>query len=114
MSIEADFDPVTATNLLAELHRFSSDCWYDPARKRIVYRTAEAAMSAYMTLQREEMERHKWIESQRANHDLGEASLTEWVREYSAQFARYWRRTHVYIPLGREMKPDSGASPGQT
>jgi hypothetical protein len=107
MSIRDDHDSVTAARMEAELARFQSDCWYDPARRRIVYRTDEVALRAYLTYQREEMERHKWIESEKASRDLRDHSLSDWVKRHSISFSDYWRRTHVFIP-SREA-PNSSA-----
>ncbi len=98
MLIRDDHDPVTAAAMQAELARFDGECWYDPARKKIVYRTDEAALRAYLVFQREEMERHKWIESEKASRDLRDRSLSDWVRRHSIAFSDYWRRTHVFVP----------------
>ena len=100
MSVEKDFDAATAASLKAEIERFRGQCWYDARCRKIVYASADAAMDAYMTLQREEMEKHRWVESQRACCDLGEASLMEWIKCHSTEFARYWRRTHMFVPNG--------------
>jgi hypothetical protein len=101
MSIEQDYDPATATSLQAELQRFDGRCWYDPFRKKIVYRTDEDALQAYLELQREEMERHKWIESEQADEDLQDVALAEWVQNHSMSFSAYWHRTHVFVPRHR-------------
>ena len=98
MPIETDHDVVTAAGLAEELRRFGGQCWYDETRKKIVYRTDEAALRAYMALQREEMEKHSWIESERARKDLKQLSLADWVCRHSSAFARYWRKTHVFVP----------------
>lgn len=98
MSLRSDYDFSTANRMEAELRQFSEDCQYDQAIKRIVYRSAQAAVQAYMAMQTHEMERHKWIESEKARHDLNRSALTEWVCRYSEAFARYWRRTHVFVP----------------
>ena len=54
-------------------------------------------MEVYLLLQREEMEKHKWIESEKACCDLGCKSLSDWVNRHSKKFAAYWRKTHVYV-----------------
>jgi hypothetical protein len=105
MSIEEDYDPGTAANMQAEMKRFGTECRYDPTTKKIVYRTDEAALRAYLTLQREEMDRHKWIESEKANHDLHNVSLLEWVQRHSAAFSGYWHRTHVFVPPEKADSP---------
>jgi hypothetical protein len=107
MSIQEDHDPVTAARMQGELDRFGGDCWYDAARKRIVYRSGDAALRAYLFYQREEMERHKWIESERAERDLRDGSLSDWVKRHSMAFSDYWRRTHVFIPPGSDSEGPS-------
>jgi hypothetical protein len=98
MPIQNDYDPATAARLQDELWRFSGECWYDESLKRIVYRSAEAALRAYLVFQREEMDRHKWIESEKASRDLRDRSLADWVRRHSMAFSCYWRKTHVFVP----------------
>jgi len=105
MSLQDDFDAATAASLQAELDRFGNDCWYDPRRKRIIYNSPDAALHAYMILQALEMERHKWIESEKAAHDLREFSLSDWVRKHSMAFRRYWHRTHVFAVSSGQTRP---------
>ncbi len=101
MSIEKDFSPHVAARMRAELARFGDKCHYDEEQKKIVYHNDQYALEAYMTYQREEMECHKWIESEKSQCDLGRQALIDWINRYSDKFARYWRRTHLYItPAG--------------
>ena len=109
VSIEQDHDPATAVSLQAELRRFDGKCWYDPGRKKIVYRTDEEALHAYLELQREEMDRHKWIESEHANRDLRDAALADWVQNHSMTFSADWHRTHVFVLPNRR-----GGGPGSS
>jgi hypothetical protein len=111
MSFEKDFEPSVAAQMQAELLRFAGKCHYDEAKKKIVYHTLKSALEAYLTLQREEMDRHKWLESEKSKNDLGGHALADWVNKYSSDFARYWRRTHAYIPpndSSPDKEPDSG------
>jgi len=39
-----------------------------------------------MQMEREEMLRHKWIESEKAGHDLGQAALIHWAYAYDDAF----------------------------
>ena len=103
MSIEQDHDAVTAASLAAELARFGDECWYDPQRRKVVYRTAEGAMRAYVVLQAEQMDRHKWLESEKAARDLQDGSLNDWVAHHSMAFSAYWKRTHVFIPASQQI-----------
>ena len=101
MSVEMDFDAATAAWLRNELERFGHLCRYDPALRKVIYRCEADALHVYMTLQVEEMERHKWIESEKAHHDLRDRSLADWVARHSAAFSKQWKRTHVFVPAGQ-------------
>ena len=98
MSIEDDFDPQVAAQIQDELTRYAGKCHYDESRKKIVYHSATDALIAYLSIQKEEIELHKWIESEKCHRDLGREAMTDWVAKYSDKFARYWCRTHLYIP----------------
>lgn len=37
-----------------------------------------------------EMDRHKWIESEKKGFDLGEQAYLDWVEKHSAQFRKEW------------------------
>lgn len=45
--------------------------------------------SEYLALERQEMLRHKWIESEKAGHDLGQTALMDWVDRYGIEFHHY-------------------------
>ncbi|MFU8779574.1 MAG: hypothetical protein ACNA71_00945 [Kiritimatiellia bacterium] len=40
-------------------------------------------------MQIQEIDRHKWIESQKAGRDLGEEAVFDWVLNYAEDFRRY-------------------------
>ena len=40
----------------------------------------------YNQLQMQEMERYKWIESEKAGRDLGEEALLQWVKQFGRSF----------------------------
>lgn len=42
------------------------------------------------------MDRHKWIESQKYSHDVGEASYYDWIDHYWRGFARARLLEHLY------------------
>ena len=57
----------------------------------------------YVHLQIEEINRHKWIESQKAGYDLGDRAVFDWVEKHAAQFRRYVQDTfgeHIEYPNG--------------
>jgi hypothetical protein len=43
----------------------------------------------FVHLQIEEINRHKWIESQKAGYDLGDIAVFDWVDRYAAQFRHH-------------------------
>jgi hypothetical protein len=52
----------------------------------------------YLAMERDEMLRHKWIESQKAGHDLGQSAFFDWVDKHADAFRHYIvdvRREHV-------------------
>jgi len=47
----------------------------------------EEELRIFNTLQSEEIQKYKWIESEKIGHDIGEfKAAVEWVRLYSAGF----------------------------
>mgnify|MGYP001546899296 FL=1 len=44
---------------------------------------------------REEIERHKWIESEKARQDLGHKAVEDWLRRFWWRFCRWRRLEHV-------------------
>lgn len=55
---------------------------------------AVAARSLYEEAYRE-AERHKWIESQKRGHDVGETAIREWYRLHWRRYCRVKRLEHV-------------------
>ncbi len=59
----------------------------DLVRKSSLYREFEA--------EKEEIMKHKWIESQKAGHDIGfERALTDWIIKHRSK----WRRSRHQPP----------------
>lgn len=48
-----------------------------------------------LELQREEIARHKWIESEKAHRDLGREAALDWVLKYAAQWRAWYNATHM-------------------
>ena len=98
MSVEQDFEPAIALRIMEELSVFGRDCNYDDGTKKIVYDNAVVALHAYNQMQMNEMEKFKWIESEKAHADLGEKKCTcEWMVRYSSSFREYWKKTHSFV-----------------
>jgi hypothetical protein len=59
----------------------------DLVRRSSLYREFEA--------EKEEIMKHKWIESQKAGHDIGfERALTDWIIKHRSK----WRRSRQQTP----------------
>jgi len=43
----------------------------------------------FIVLQIQEIDRHKWIESQKAGYDLGDRAVFDWVEKHAEEFRRY-------------------------
>lgn len=43
-------------------------------------------LRTFNELQLQEIERHKWIESEKAGRDLGEEAAMDWIHRYAATF----------------------------
>jgi hypothetical protein len=41
----------------------------------------------YLELQTREIERHKWIESEKAGRDLGAEAVIDWILKYADMFS---------------------------
>ena len=44
---------------------------------------------------REEIDRHKWIESEKARRDLGQKAVEDWLRRFWWRFCRWRRLEHI-------------------
>lgn len=47
----------------------------------------------FLSDQRIEMEKHKWIESEKVGYDLGNCAIMDWVRKY----AKTYRETYNLV-----------------
>ena len=97
MAIQDDFHDDALRTLLAELDQFGDKCFYDEDKKKIIYYRAEDALHAYLTMQMEAMNCHKWIESGKKGRDLGEKELFAWLEKFSDAFSHFWAETHQFI-----------------
>ncbi len=48
----------------------------------------------YMAQQYIEIERHKWIESEKAGRDLGHDAVKDWISRFAAQFRCCYQTNH--------------------
>ena len=58
-------------------------------------------MTDIMAAQKEEMLRHKWIESEKAGHDLGDSVMVQWAKEHGAEWRYNFNLEHLMeLPEG--------------
>lgn len=62
------------------------------AKKKIVDRTKE-----FVKDEIEEIKKYKWIQSEKAHHDLGEKCCNEWIHRYAAAYRHNWEKIHGKI-----------------
>lgn len=48
----------------------------------------------FMKAQILEIEKYKWIESEKAGHDLGQIACIEWIKKYAVMFRLEWLEHH--------------------
>lgn len=41
-----------------------------------------------------EMEKYKWIESEKNGHDVGQQAILDWIKKYAASYRTWWVKTH--------------------
>lgn len=56
--------------------------------------------SSMMAMEREEILRHKWIESEKRNRDMGSEAAFDWIRRYAAVW-RQWFEENYEAPETR-------------
>jgi hypothetical protein len=50
----------------------------------------EARQREMLMRQREEIQRYKWIESEKADRDLGAEAALDWIKRYAADWRRWY------------------------
>lgn len=48
--------------------------------------------AALLEKQRQEILRHKWIESEKAQRDLGKEAALDWIHSYAAQWREWFEK----------------------
>ncbi|GMU91613.1 MAG: hypothetical protein AMXMBFR4_06710 [Candidatus Hydrogenedentota bacterium] len=62
-------------------------------RLHFAVRWREQRQARLLAAQRAEIERHKWIESEKAGHDLGREAVLDWIQKNAAAW-RAWYDSH--------------------
>lgn len=63
-------------------------------KARILVRKPTPREKMFLRDQLEEMKKYKWIESEKAGRDLGDAAIIDWIHLYAAEFRRIWESIH--------------------
>lgn len=58
-------------------------------------RRSEIYARSLLSVAWDEIQRHKWIESEKARCDVGQAAVTDWVRRFWWRFCRWRRIEHI-------------------
>lgn len=70
-------------------------------------------MKSYCRCQVEEAKKYKWIQSQKAGKDLGDAAVIEWVKKFAADFREDYNAAyklmieHVKVETIKELKKNN-------
>lgn len=48
----------------------------------------------FLSEQKHEMEKYKWIESEKAGCDLGNIAIMDWIKKYAKQFREEYTAKH--------------------
>lgn len=54
----------------------------------------QAELQRYMELQRQEILKHKWIESEKARRDLGQDAVMDWIHRYAASWREGYQQEY--------------------
>lgn len=48
----------------------------------------------FLNDQRDEMEKYKWIESEKVGYDLGDNAIIDWIRKYAKKYREVYNINH--------------------
>ncbi len=57
----------------------------------------ERRQAEMLAREREEILRHKWIESEKAQRDLGSEAIIDWIHRYAAQWREWYQQEYEGI-----------------
>ena len=55
----------------------------------------EARQQKMLSMQRDEINRYKWIQSERASRDLGGTAVLDWIQRYAANWRDWYENEYV-------------------
>ena len=51
-------------------------------------------LKTFLAAQCIEIQKHKWIESEKAGRDLGSSAIQDWIKKYAKQFRDEYKKKH--------------------
>ena len=64
----------------------------------MVFTMNEHDLRKYLAAQIEEINKYKWIESEKRDYDIGfQSAAFEWISKYSESFRIHWHTKYHYI-----------------
>lgn len=54
-------------------------------------------MKEFMNGQIKEIEKHKWIESEKRGYDLGDEAVKDYIKNYASAYRKEWDKNHPNI-----------------
>lgn len=74
----------------------------------------DSSLYAEFLAEREEILRHKWLESERLGYDIGfERALLDWIRKHREDWRRSRRQTSIASDRSQKKEGDLSRSPSQ-
>ena len=62
-----------------------------------------ARYKKYLETQKKDMEKYKWLESEKAGRNLGEVAILDWIKKYAKPYRKKWVMHDLELAL-RELK----------
>jgi hypothetical protein len=59
-------------------------------RANYAHKWRQACLARMLEHQRAEMERHKWIESEKAECDVGKQAVLDWIQQYAGRWRKWY------------------------
>lgn len=96
--METQFSPAEWVCIQEHKYFMSEQCGYDVGMEEAIANWCQCHSAAWhqqrqqqmMELQRAEILRHKWIESEKASQDLGRDAALDWISKYAAQWREWY------------------------
>lgn len=55
----------------------------------------EKEFEEFSEAQRREIQKHRWIESEKAGKDVGQKATVDWINQHAEEFRDWWERKYL-------------------